>query len=53
MTATIVDYVSGKKRTLSAIAATIRLTKKLKDEFEKIEVPKARREAVCRIIKSN
>ena len=54
ITATTVDYVSEEtKGMLSAIADTIRLKMKLRDEFEKIEVPKACREAVCRIIKSN
>ena len=40
ITPTTVDYVSEQtKGTLSAIADTIRLTMKLRDEFEKIEVP--------------
>ncbi len=51
MTATTANYVSEEpKGMLSAIAEAIRLAMKLKDEFEKIEDPKARHEAVCRII---
>lgn len=54
MTATTANYVSEEpKGMLSAIAETIRLAMKLKDEFEKIEDPKARHEAVCRIITSH
>ena len=54
MTATTANYVSEEpKGMLSAIAETIRLAIKLKDEFEKIEDPKARHEAVCRIITSH
>ncbi len=51
MTATTADYVSEEpKGKLFAIAETIRFAMKLKDEFEKFEDPKARHEAVCRII---
>ena len=53
MTATTADYASEEpKGMLSGLADTIRLAMKLKDEFEKIEDPKARHEAVCRIITS-
>ena len=54
MTVTTADYVSEEpKGMLSAIADTIRLAMKLKNEFEKIEDPKARHEALCKIIKCN
>jgi hypothetical protein len=54
MTATTAEYVSDEpKGTLSVIADTIRFAMKLKDEFEKIEDPEARHEAVCRIITSH
>ncbi len=54
MTVTTANYVSEEpKGKLFAIAETIRLAMKLKDEFEKIEDPKARHEAVCRIITSH
>lgn len=54
MTATTAEYVSDEpKGTLSAIADTIRFAMKLKDEFEKIEDPQARHEALCRVISSN
>lgn len=54
MTATTADHVSEEpKGKLFAIVETIRFAMKLKDEFEKIEDPKARHEAVCRIITSH
>ena len=54
MTVTTADHVSEEKKgMLSAIAGTIRLAIKLKEEFEKTEDPKTRHESVCRIIKSN
>jgi len=54
MTATTTEYVSDEpKGALSAIADTIRLAMKLKDEFEKVEDPQARHEAVCKVIASN
>lgn len=54
MTATTADYVSEEsKGMLAAIADTIRFAMKLKDEFEKIENPQARHEAVCKVLSSN
>jgi len=54
MTATTADYVSEEsKGVLSAIADTIRLAMKLKDEFEKTENRLARHEAVCKDLSSN
>ncbi len=53
MTATTADNVSEEpKGMLSAFADTIRFAMKLKDEYEKIEDPRARHEAVCKIISS-
>ena len=54
MSATTVEYVSEKpKGMLASIADTIRFAMKLKDEFEKIEDPAARHQAVCKVILSN
>ena len=54
MTATTAEYVSDEpKGTLSAIADTIRFAMKLKDEFEKVDDPQMRHEAICKIIASN
>ena len=54
MTATTADYVSEEpKGMLSGLADTIRLAMKLKDEFEKVDDPQMRHEAICKIIASN
>ena len=53
MTVTTVDYAPEEpKGMLSGLADTIRLAMKLKDEFEKIDDPQMRHEAVCKIIAS-
>ena len=51
MTVTAADHVLEEPKGMpSTITDTIGLAMKLKDEFEKIEDPKARHEVVCRII---
>ena len=54
MTATTADYVSEKpKGKPFTIVDTIRLAMKLKDEFEKVDDPQMRHEAICKIIASD
>ena len=54
MTATTADYVSEQpKGTFADFANTIRFAMNLKDEFEKIDDPEARHEAVCKLLSSN
>jgi len=54
MTATTADYVSEQSRGMFAdFADTIRFAMKLKNEFEKIDDPKDRHEAVCKLISSH
>ena len=51
MTATTADYASDERKGMfSNIADSIRLALKLKDQFEKIDDPQKRHEAVCKII---
>ena len=54
MTATTVNYVSEQPNgSLAALVDTIRFAMKLKDEFEKMDDPEARHEAVCKLLSSN
>ena len=54
MTATTADYASEQpKGTFADLADTIRFAMKLKNEFEKTDDPKARHEAVCKLLSSN
>ena len=54
MTATTADYASEQpKGTFADLADTIRFAMKLKNEFEKIDDPEARHEAVCKLLSSN
>ncbi len=54
MTVTTADYESVEpKGMLSGLLDTIRLAMKLKEEFEKVEDPQMRHEAICKIIASN
>ena len=51
MTATTADYASDERKGIfSTIADSIRLALKLKDQFERIDDPKKRHEALCKII---
>ena len=51
MTATTADYASDERKGMfSNIADSIRLALKLKDQFERIDDPQKRHEAVCKII---
>lgn len=51
MTATTAEYASEERKGMfSNIADSIRLALKLKDQFERIEDPQKRQEAVCKII---
>lgn len=53
MTATTADYASDERKGMfSNIADSIRLALKLKDQFERIDDPQKRHEAVCKIISS-
>jgi len=54
MTATTADYASEQPQgTFADLADTIRFAMKLKNEFEKIDDPEARHEAVCKLLSSN
>ena len=54
MTATTADYSSEQQKGAFAdLADTIRFAMKLKNEFEKNDDPKARHEAVCKLLSSN
>lgn len=54
MTATTADYAPGEpKGMLSCLVDAIRLAMKLKDEFEKVDDPQMRHEAICKIIASS
>ena len=51
MTATTADYASDERKGMfSNIADSIRLALKLKDQFERIDDPQERHEAVCKLI---
>ncbi len=53
MTATTAEYASDERKGMfSNIADSIRLALKLKDQFERIDDPQKRHEAVCKIISS-
>ena len=53
MTATTADYESDERQGMfSNIADSIRLALKLKEQFERIDDPQKRHEAVCKIISS-
>ena len=51
MTATTAEYASDERKGMfSNIADSIRLALKLKDQFERIDDPQKRHEAVCKLI---
>lgn len=51
MTATTVEYASDERKGIfSNIADSIRLAIELKNQFERIDDPQKRQEAVCKII---
>ena len=51
MTVTTAEYASdGRKGIFSNIVDSIRLALELKDQFERINDPQKRQEAVCKII---
>lgn len=53
MTATTADYAANqRKRLLSNFTDSICLALKLKDQFETIDDPQKRQEAICKIIAS-
>ena len=54
MTTTTADYASEQQKGAFAdLVDTIRFAMKLKNEFEKIDNPDARHEAVCKLLSSN
>jgi hypothetical protein len=51
MTATTAEYASDERKGMFGnIAASISLALKLKDQFERIDDPQKRHEAICKII---
>ena len=54
MTVTTAEYApDDRKGMFSNIADSIRLALELKDQFERIDDPQKRHEAVCKIISSH
>ena len=53
MTATTADYTSDQRKGIfSNLTDSVRLAFKLKDQFESIDDPQKRHEAICKIIAS-
>ncbi len=53
MTATTADYEANQRKgLLSNFTDSVCLALKLKDQFERIDDPKKRHEAICKIIES-